>query len=147
MLGRYGLIIGHFREQSGNCIAMENEEEASKIINQLQTQNDLFDVGDMCHGYAYVLISSPPGVPGETKLKNYLTEDALIPADNIKLVRYPAGGGPIDENEPTPEMNGKLVVKWDSPNNQGGKWVLYDQAETPRWTISYNDKMEKIAGP
>ena len=132
------IIIGHFAQEMGTCIAMTNRNMVQNNILDV-----LLDAGiDDDHSAdtnAWIITSSGTGTVGYGMIKEFFTDDDIL-AGNIHPIQYPATSAAADfSNSP----RGKAVVEV-VPNGSGATINLYIQSDTPSWSGNYGSSGKLI---
>lgn len=126
------IIIGHFAQEKGSCIAMTDRN-----IVQKEILGKLLDAGldddPSADTNAWIITSSGTGTVGYGMIKEFFTDDGIL-AGNIHPFQYTATSAAADfTNSP----KGKLVVEV-VPNGSGATINLYIQSDTPSWSGTYD---------
>lgn len=126
------VIIGHFAEEKGSCIAMTNR---NIVENEISAK--LLDAGlDDDHSAdtnAWIITSSGTGTVGYSIIEEDFTNDDIL-AGNIHPFKYTATSAAADfSNSP----RGKAVVEV-VPNGSGATINLYIQSDTPSWSGNFD---------
>jgi hypothetical protein len=129
VLDGQGAVIGHYPQEYGNVITMNDAAATQKkIITPLETALDLIDFTTQTQ--AYIVHSSTDKSTGYNAIVQALTENDM-PKTNIHSMPYTAGLSTVGHR-------GKVVVQWELKEDGGARLKLYVQNEEPVYVRDFD---------
>lgn len=123
------VTIGHFPQESGSSITMENEQQTQKkIIGKMEENLVLADY--TTRSVAYIVHSATQSSVGYRKIKEYLVNEN-VSEGNIHSKPYTAGLSTVGHR-------GKVLVTWDPKDEGGATMKVYIQNDNPIYVRDYD---------